>query len=57
MADALTHPEIDLQIARASELPIAHLECHRHLVIFVQLFVKALARMSAQLYVVCIRYG
>ncbi len=52
IAHVLTHPEIDFQIARTSELPIAHLKCHRHLVILVKLLVKAFARMGAHLDVV-----
>lgn len=48
----MSYPEINVQVPTTPKLSVADLECHRHLVIFVQLFVKALARMRFHLDVV-----
>lgn len=37
------YPEINLEIAAASKLSVAHLEGHRHLVIGMELLVEAFA--------------
>lgn len=46
------YPEVNLQIAAASKLPIADLERDRHLVILVEVLVEAFPRMRAHLDVV-----
>lgn len=47
-----THPEVKLQIPRATKLPIPNLECDRHLIIFMQDLVEAFSLMGAHLDVV-----
>jgi len=47
-----TYLEIDVQIATATKLLVAHLERDRHLVFLVKLFVEAFARMRFHLDVV-----
>lgn len=46
------YPEIDFQIAAAAKLSVANLECDRHLVVLVQLFVEAFALVGLHLDVV-----
>lgn len=48
-----TYPEIDLQVATASEFPVSDLEGDGHLVILVQGLVEAFAGVSPELDVVC----
>lgn len=44
--------EVDLQVACATKLPVADLERHRHLVVFVQALKETLAAVGGQLDVV-----
>ena len=52
-----TYPEINLEVASSTELPIPYLKCHSHLIILVQNFVEAFPRVGAQVDVVCKRRG
>jgi hypothetical protein len=38
-----THVEVNVEVATATKLSVAHLECDSHLVIAMQLFVEAFA--------------
>ena len=46
------YPEVDVQVLAAAKLSVADLECHRHLVVLVQLLVEAFSRVRAEIYVV-----